>query len=105
MFFLVVCSGPDLSYGLVWDTTAASTTVNQDCHNIHQIFWRGPKATRRCLDNGKWSNVDITQCIVRERSSLILFSVYSNSISNPCEIEKVCTGCMHLQFFMMCYTY
>ncbi|XP_065916114.1 uncharacterized protein [Dysidea avara] len=85
----VMCMpGPNLSYGLVWQTTAANTTVEQDCYNIHQIFWCGLNATRKCSDNGTWSNVDITQCTVRERSSLILFSIYLATIDDACEIEK-----------------
>jgi len=95
--FVIVCLGPNISYGLVWNTTAASTTIDQSCSNIHQVFWHGPKATRKCLDNGRWSNVDITQCTVRERSPLILFSVYLNATSTACNIEKVCKNFMQLQ--------
>lgn len=93
----MVCVWPRLSYGLIWPNTTLNQVVEQDCSDIHQLFWPGPKATRRCMNNGKWGNVDIRQCTVKNGSSLILFSTYLE-MHDACEINKVQIQCMHVKY-------
>ena len=48
------------------------------CSEVNPSFEFGPYATRTCRDDGTWSSVDTSQCIIRpmQESAIVLSSIY-----------------------------
>ena len=75
----VVCLGPSISHGLVWSTTEVNKTARIQCSEISRSFWTGLYATRKCLDDGVWDAVDVSQCTIKEdKLSFIIYSTLLN---------------------------
>ena len=75
----VACGGLDrLSHGVLWPIARIGETVEMFCSEVNPSFGFGPYATRKCRDDGTWSRVDTSQCIIRpmQESAIVLSSIY-----------------------------
>ena len=77
--FFVACGSLDrLSLGVLWPIVEIGETVEMFCSEVNPSFGFGPYATRKCRDDGTWSRVDTSQCIIRpmQESAIVLSSIY-----------------------------
>ena len=94
----IACENLDrLSYGILWPITEIGKVVEHFCSDINPSFGFGPRATRRCRENGTWSTVDTSQCSIRpmQQSTIVVYSTYTeedsinNDFKTSTEIEQV----------------
>ena len=83
MIKFIVCLGPSLSHGFIWSTTQVNETARMQCSEISGVFWSGLYATRKCLNDGAWDEVDMSQCTMRDnKTALIIYSTHLNITDN-----------------------
>ena len=49
-----------------WPWTLEDTTVSRPCSEAGSMFRAGPKASRRCNNQGEWEEADLTSCTIAE---------------------------------------
>lgn len=65
----------------MWPRTVENTSVEISCSQASSQFRTETRATRKCLDNGEWSEADLTSCTLRSDADpflLIWFVIESN---------------------------
>ena len=81
------CFGPSLSHGFIWSTTQVNETARMQCSEIRGVFWSGLYASRKCLNDGVWDEVDMSQCTIKNSDELP-FIVYSLYLEMPEHINS-----------------
>ena len=71
-----------MSHGLIWSTTQVDETARIQCSKISGVFWPDLYATRKCLDDGVWDEVDMSQCTIKDSDEMPLI-VYSTYLQIP----------------------
>ena len=56
----------EVNSGIQWPWTLEDTTVSRSCIEAGSMFRAGPKATRRCNNQGEWEEADLTSCTIGE---------------------------------------
>jgi hypothetical protein len=56
----------EVSSGIQWPWTLEDTTVSRPCSEAGSMFRTGPKASRRCNNQGEWEEADLTSCTIAE---------------------------------------
>lgn len=54
----------EVQRGIRWPRTLEDNTVSILCTEAGSRFLAGPKASRRCNDQGEWEDADLTSCTV-----------------------------------------
>ena len=55
----------EVNSGIQWQSVLEGTTVYRPCSDAGAMFRVGPQASRRCNDEGKWDEADLTSCTLQ----------------------------------------
>ena len=56
----------EVNSGIQWPRTLERSTASRPCTEAGSMFRAGPKALRRCNDQGEWEEADLTSCTIAE---------------------------------------
>lgn len=81
----------EVNGGIQWPWTQGGTTVYKSCSEAGSIFRAGPKASRKCSDQGVWEGADLFSCTLiadaKDPFLLIWFVINDAEYSN--ELEQI----------------
>ena len=67
-FFCFFISGT-----FIWHNTAVGGRADYPCPYHDKVVNIKPKATRNCSVDGKWTNLDTSQCVYESRMTTMLY--------------------------------
>ncbi|XP_065903442.1 adhesion G protein-coupled receptor L4-like [Dysidea avara] len=95
----------DFAGGLLWSKTTHSTTTTQSCSQLHPNFRSGVNIERKCLNNGRWSSVDLSSCTMFTRSNPVVMVSFSvNTGSNNTNAKTIVNQTIQLLNSSINYT-
>ena len=78
----------EVNSGIQWPRTLEGNRASRPCTEAGSMFRAGPKASRRCNDQGLWDEADLTSCTIADIEDpflLVWFVIDANQYTNDQE--------------------